>query len=343
MAEEQVKSGSKKVEKRPFRWSSELIKELIDILLDYKNKCAYNNTDFDADKTTQYQHIRKEMAKIHPEFFGLPEETAPFKPVCEMTADEKAAYGKQSKEERKLIKTGYTRIQQKVKETRQSFSKAVITGSRSGSGKLVCEHYETLKLIWGGSPNIEPLSCGIDSTEIQETAEGPSSLKEGEDYTDDPIIYDGESLELEGTESAVQATPTSIVPKLIDRKRKHMERALSAAGRDSVLMEDAKEDKKFRREMAEAMKASAASFGEALGTVSASMMQISNSLSRSMEIIAQSLQQPHQPFSYQPQYEQNAPPHFLHQRNFTEGRGSQRTAARSFRSILDLDEQNCDL
>ena len=212
------------------------------------------------------------MAKIHPEFFGLAEETAPFKPVCEMTADEKAAYGKQSKEERKLIKTGYTRIQQKVKETRQSFSKAVITGSRSGSGKLVCEHYETLKSIWGGSSNIEPLSCGIDSTEIQETGEGPSSLKEGdEDYTDDPIIYDDESIELEGSEFAAQATPTSIVPKLIDRKRKHMERALSAAERDSVLMEDAKEDK-FRREMAEAMKASAASFGEALGTVSASIM-----------------------------------------------------------------------
>ena len=62
-----------------------------------------------------------------------------------MTADEKAAYGKQSKEERKLITTGYTRIQQKVKETRQSFLKAVITGSRSRSGKLVRKHYETLK------------------------------------------------------------------------------------------------------------------------------------------------------------------------------------------------------
>eukprot|EP00794_Sanderia_malayensis_P018467 gene18467-20319_t len=45
-----------------------------------------------------------------------------------------------------------------------------------------------------------------------------------------------------------------------------MERALSAAERDYMLMEGAKEDKKFRREMAEAMRASAASFGSALET-----------------------------------------------------------------------------
>ena len=341
MAEEEVRlqeSVSKTKEKRPFRWSSEVMKELIEILLDYKNKCAYKNTDFDANKVTQYQHIRKEMGKIHPEFFGLPEETAPLKPVSEMTVDEKTAYEKQSKEERKLIRTGYTRIQQKVKETRQSFSKAVVTGSRSGSGKLVYEHYETLKLIWGGSPNIEPLSCGIDSTEIQDTAAGPSSLQESESYSNDSVVYDNENLELESSDTSAQSTPSSIVPKLIDRKRKHMERALSAAERDSILMEDAKEDKRFRREMAEAMKASVASFSEALGTVSASMMQISNSLSRSMELIAQSLQQPQQlqqPFFYHPQYQQNAPSHFPQQGNCTEGRGLQRTTTQSFRSILE--------
>ncbi len=167
---------------------------------------------------------------------------------------------------------------------------------------MVYEHYDILKSIWGGSLNIEPLSCGIDSTEVQDKAEG---LQEGENNSNEPEVYDDESLELEGSEFSAQATPTSIVPKLIDRKRKNMERALSAAERDSLLMGDAKEDKRFRREMAEAMKASAASFSDALGTVSATMMQISNSLSRSMELIAQSLQQPQQ--SQQPQ------PPFFHQ------------------------------
>ncbi len=45
----------------------------------------------------------------------------------------------------------------------QGFSKAIIAGKRSGSGKLVYDHYDILKEIWGGSPNTEPISTGVDS------------------------------------------------------------------------------------------------------------------------------------------------------------------------------------
>ena len=57
-------------------------------------------------------------------------------------------------------------IQEKTKEIRQSFSTAVVSGSRSGSGKLVFEHYDKLVSIRGGSANIEPLSFGISSGEL---------------------------------------------------------------------------------------------------------------------------------------------------------------------------------
>ena len=50
---------------------------------------------------------------------------------------------------------------------RQGFSKAVISGTlsgtRSGSGKLVYEHYDDLRNIWGGSANTKPLSMGVDT------------------------------------------------------------------------------------------------------------------------------------------------------------------------------------
>ena len=91
MAEEEVKSGSGTITKRNPLTFSWILKTNVHTKI-------------------QYQHNRKEMAKIHPGFFGLPGETDPFKPVSEMTADEKAAYEKQ----RKLIRTGYTRIQQEV-------------------------------------------------------------------------------------------------------------------------------------------------------------------------------------------------------------------------------------
>ena len=48
-----------------------------------------------------------------------------------------------------MIKKGYSRVMEKIKELRQRFSNAVTAGSRSGSGKLVMEFYDTMVQIWG--------------------------------------------------------------------------------------------------------------------------------------------------------------------------------------------------
>ena len=42
-------------------------------------------------------------------------------------------------------------------------SKAIVLGTRSGSHKLLYQHFEVLKSIWGSSPNVEPVPFGIDS------------------------------------------------------------------------------------------------------------------------------------------------------------------------------------
>ena len=70
--------------------------------------------------------------------------------------------------QKELIVKGKSGIQEKTKETRQSFSKALVSGSRSGSGKLVLEHCEKLVSIRGGSVNIEPLSFGICNGELDD-------------------------------------------------------------------------------------------------------------------------------------------------------------------------------
>ena len=41
-------------------------------------------------------------------------------------------------------------------------------GSRSGSDKLHFEYYEKLVSVWSGSANIEPLSFGISSEELDD-------------------------------------------------------------------------------------------------------------------------------------------------------------------------------
>ena len=87
---------------------------------------------------------------------------------------------KKEKATSRLIQRGHQRIQEKIKEIRQSFSKAVIAGTRSGSGKIVYEHYDELVMIWGGSPATEPLSFGVGTeTILSQSLERQSSADSG--------------------------------------------------------------------------------------------------------------------------------------------------------------------
>ena len=53
------------------------------------------------------------------------------------------------KEESNLIQRGHQRVQEKVKEIRRNFAKAVTAGTRSGSGRIVYEFYDDLVSVWG--------------------------------------------------------------------------------------------------------------------------------------------------------------------------------------------------
>lgn len=62
-----------------------------------------------------------------------------------------------------------------------------------------------------------------------------------------------------------------------------MERRLSAAQRDSLFMEEAKNDKVFRKELTDPIKESTVSMAQALQGISTSMVHVSTMLARSME------------------------------------------------------------
>ena len=69
----------------------------------------------------------------------------------QLTKEEQKDVRKKFKKKTELFKKGKNRVIEKTKEIRQLFSKAVVSGSRSGSGKIVFEHYYNLVKIWGGS------------------------------------------------------------------------------------------------------------------------------------------------------------------------------------------------
>ncbi len=302
-AKKRKEEGKKKV----FRWTDEMHASLIEFLAGYKVRCEYNNVDFDADKTAQYKALRVEMAKRYNEATN---DELPFGPVDvspkkseDLSKEESKKYHAIWKNEQKQISTGYNRVQEKVKLLRQGFSKALIAGTRSGSGKLVYEHYDTLKKIWGGSPNTNPLPTGIHSSEINEDSsfsefgesdQNSSNYLQEEDIRGSRLDVSTESTPDVNSHKDVSNTgaSTSAVPKLIDNKRKHLERRLSAAQRDALLLEENKDEKLFRKQLTETLKESTQSMAKALSSISQSMMHVGNAIAQNMQMMAQSMAVP---------------------------------------------------
>lgn len=117
-----------------------MVESIIDSLKEYKGLCEFNATNFNADKVKLYEKVRQMMAGKYAreKYFGPVEKTVAEKPVKEMSKEEYKAYKVVHDKEAEMIKKGCNRIKEKVKNIRQDYSKAVVSGTRSGSGKI---HY----------------------------------------------------------------------------------------------------------------------------------------------------------------------------------------------------------
>ena len=69
------------------------------------------------------------------------------------------------------ISKAYDRIKSKVKGIRQDYRTAVNKGTRSGSGKIVKEHFDILCEILGGSPATTMLAEGVDGDSLAVTCD----------------------------------------------------------------------------------------------------------------------------------------------------------------------------
>ncbi|XP_065640270.1 uncharacterized protein LOC136072834 [Hydra vulgaris] len=295
-----------------FRWDKDnKISNLIQSLSNFKSQMEYNNKDFNADKSNQYESCRKALANIYchePSWFG---------PVCPYDN----ILSEQNKIDITLIKRGYTRVQEKIKEIRQNFSLAVTSGRRSGSGKIVLEFYDHLVQIWGGSPSIEPLFFGKSTYDVnKEIMDNNKSVENLTCSTEDTTVENTDNVNLCSSSCSIednsvvdfslllQSPETSsvdsdistkkkkrkndnneIVPKFIDNKRRHMQRQLSASQRDQILLNEAKEDAQFKRDIAEAIRHSNETFSASIERMSESILQVAQGLSRSMELLFQGM------------------------------------------------------
>ena len=63
-----------------------------------------------------------------------------------------------------------------------NFSKAVTTGTRSGSRKIIYEFFDKLVTIWGGSDNTKPLQFGVQSDDYANNAGYDDSDYDNEEF-----------------------------------------------------------------------------------------------------------------------------------------------------------------
>ena len=306
-------SCSKQASSR-FRWTAELIVDLIESLQAYKAVCEYKGIDFNGDKVKQYEEVRRSLTKKHendPSLFGLVAPSDRPAEFDEFDEKEKEETNKRSLKERGIIKRGYNRVLEKIKDIRQKFSTAVTTGCRSGSGKIVLEHFDTLVLIWGGSPAAEPLSYGIDSDFLNNDNNPNSSSSDLSSNVSNSNIgspsavlppstltslgldkddYDSDS----SISTEMSGQPSNPVPKLIDEKRKHLQKKLSAAERDRIFLDESREDAQFKRDLADAIRQSNEVFAKSTSELSKSMAEMASGITASIQMLSQALcNQPH--------------------------------------------------
>ena len=165
--------------KRQERWvfSDEMVQDLLEIVKDIKINMEGRGLDFEGDLIKLYSEIRVSMAEKY-NGFGPNKITQPEIEIDEMTKEQYKAFKKINDEEEKAIKHGYERIKAKVKKLRSNFQKAVAESTRSGSGRIIRDNWDTLLAIWGGAPGAEPLDFGLNTMgeEVSETAQDHTEL-----------------------------------------------------------------------------------------------------------------------------------------------------------------------
>jgi len=206
-----------------------------------------------------------------------------------------------------------------VKEIRQNYRKAVTEGQRLGSGKVVCDNWEKLKVIWGGSPATVTIKNSVTSAQFDDEDEDSLFGAQGDnqfysendnDSGDDEHSLGSDNLPKENPQSISQQKTTNPTPKFVDNKRKNMQKNLSAGQRDQVYLDMAKKELVVKQNMVEQLAAATRETNNAFEKMSQSIESVGKSIGDGLLALAGAigganrLPSHHPPAANQPQYPQ---------------------------------------
>ena len=125
-ANSSISNNNTAISSTKFRWDKRTKSGTLDKMFSkLQGQKEFSNRDFNADKIQYYEKFRKGMACIYehqPSCFRL-----------DLLNSDVSSY--ELKISKDLIKKGYLRVHEKIKELRQNFQN-ILAGRRSGSAKI---------------------------------------------------------------------------------------------------------------------------------------------------------------------------------------------------------------
>ena len=124
-----------------------------------------------------------------------------------------------------------------------------------------------------------------------------SAVEESEQTTTDVeaekdvenVIEDEEGCQIGFAAADQKGAATNQIPILIDNKRKHLEQNQSAAQRDHLMMNEAKEKRELRKDLGNAIRDSSSSYNEGIQSISGCITEFAESITKSMEMLSHAM------------------------------------------------------
>ena len=319
--------------RKKWKWTEEMITALLTALKEHKSLKEFECIDFEADLVVLYNDMRVAMAKKFTLDFGVVEHSTSenFESIKDMTSEDYKRFQAKIESEKVDMKKGYERVKEKIRSLRQDYRTAVNEGTRSGSGRIVRDHWNELTSIWGGCPGTKPLEYGKTTTDNNENSNKPGptcnedidiTVNDGCDMDIESQIVDGiedygscsrslsfktvnDEADTEDSGKEVLKTKRSHktlenpTPKFVDNKRKKLEKQLSAKQRDQVLLDAAQKESALEQDLVKGLVESNKNIDEAMMKVADFIGALGAGIVQGFSILAKALagntQQPGEP------------------------------------------------
>ena len=266
-----------------FIWTDDETSLLLRVVMDFKAQKSSQGLDWETIKN-RYEDITERFITNYPknEDSGL---------LCEAFPN-KGNTGIFTKE----------RILRKIKRIKSSYRKAVDNGRKSGCGKVVATFYDECNEIWSGSPAVESIAGGVESSSLENESllyisqpSGSSSSGSVPDLVGHEDVSDSEANEGGSTSSILEKAKrmserhTQFAQFLKEKKNAKLGK------RDSLevkLLDSAKEEVALKKRALEIMEDSGKKHEQTMKNFSDSISAMTNVISSGFLMMQGFMQQP---------------------------------------------------